>query len=612
VRDPLASSTARRPVSGRRGRLQALATASILGLAVAAASLTTLPPLASAAATGPSAGVAASLPASAAAAGPNAGGVRAAAAVERADLAAPGGSRVSGTITGTAGPVADAVVTACPTSMAPQKGVPVECKGASTSASGRYTISGLAPGSYVIRAAPLAAAGTAAAAGYRGRSGYVAARSAAAPLAVAGDATGIDIVLPAGLTILGKATGTGGLPARDAFVEACAADTAAGVACTGAYTTADGSFSIGGLGAGTYTVDVQARASSTLAGGYLGAAGLTPLRTGARSVAAGTAGIDLPLPQARRLTGTVSLEGAGAAGADQVLVQACPDDSCVIGPSAWTLNDGAFEIGGLLPGTYTVSFSLPDAATHASGFLGDGGYVPSRATASRVAIAGADVRGVGVVLPRAAATLSGTATGGGAGLRAGVVIACGAGGTCLWTRSAQDGSYVLPLPSAGPWTVGLRAPAALSAGLPGAYTAGIILPPDSPAVDGYLGAGGFTPAAAGARAIVVGSPDRTKPVVVSRVPAPDSTKVSRSTAVVVRFSEPVTGVSSRSVTLRDASTKKAAAATVTYDAVTRKATLLPKATLPAGRRLVVTLAATIADYSGNHLAPATWTFMTKK
>jgi hypothetical protein len=152
----------------------------------------------------------------------------------------------------------------------------------------------------------------------------------------------------------------------------------------------------------------------------------------------------------------------------------------------------------------------------------------------------------------------------------------------------------------------------LSAGLPGAYTAGIILPPDSPAVDGYLGAGGFTPAAAGARAIVVGSPDRTKPVVVSRVPAPDSTKVSRSTAVVVRFSEPVTGVSSRSVTLRDASTKKAAAATVTYDAVTRKATLLPKATLPAGRRLVVTLAATIADYSGNHLAPATWTFMTKK
>jgi hypothetical protein len=538
--------------------------------------------------------------------------LRAAAVSEHADFAAPRGSRVSGTITGPSGPVADAVVTACPVSMAPQKGLPVECKGASTSAAGTYTITGVAPGSYIVRGAPPAAAGTAVAAGYRGRAGYVAARASAAPLAVAGDASGIDLALPAGLAIAGTATGTGGRPATDAFLEACAADAPAGVACTGAYVGADGSFSIGGLGAGTYTLDVQPPASAGLAGGYLGADALTPLRAGARAVAAGTSGVAVALPRARRLTGTVALEGAGAAGANEVLVQACPDASCVAGPAGWTRDDGTFEIQGLLPGAYTVSFSLPRTATHVSGFLGDGGYVPSRAAATRVTVGSADVRGVAVVLPRTAVTLAGAATGGGTGLRAGIIVACGAGSTCLWVHTAPDGSYVLPLPSAGPWTVGLRAPALFSAGLPGAYTAGIILPHDSAAMDGYLGADGFTPAASGARGVVVGSPDRARPVVISRSPAPNASGVSKSAVVVVRFSEPVTGVTSRSLTLRDAATKKPIPASVTYDPATRRATLRPSALLPAGRRLAVSLAATIADFSGNRLAPTTWTFATKK
>jgi hypothetical protein len=615
VRDRLTSPTTRRDAERTRDPLRVLAAASLLGFAVALAAAAA--PAIPASATGASAPGAPSTASGAdarAASGarPGADVLRFAAVSERADLAAPAGSRVSGTITGTAGPVADAVVTACPVSMAPQKGVPVECKGAATSAPGGYTITGLAPGSYLIRAAPPATAGTAAAAGYRGRSGYAAARSAATPLAVSGDATGIDLALPAGLVISGTVSGAGGRPATDAFVEACAADAPAGVACTGTYAGADGSFTIGGLGAGTFAVDVSAPRSSGLAGGYLGADGLTPLRSGARSVAAGASGIAIALPLARRLVGTVSLEGAGAAGANQVLVQACPDDSCVVGPSGWTRDDGTFEVQGLLPGTYTVSLSIPRKASHVSGFLGDGGYVPSRASAARVTVGGTDVRGLDVVLPRAAATLTGAATGGGVGLRAGVIVACGAGGTCMFTRTAPDGSYALALPSAGPWTVGLRAPALYSAGLPGAYTAGIVLPHDSPAADGYLGAGGFTPSASEARAVVVGAPDRTRPVVTSRSPAAGATKVSRSAAVVVRFSEPVTGVSARSMVLRDAATKKAIAATVTYDAVTRKTTLRPKTALPAGRRLTVTLAATIVDYSGNRLAPTSWTFTTKR
>ena len=534
-----------------------------------------------------------------------------AAAAEKADLAAPAGYRVSGTITAAAGPVAGAVVTACPVSMAPQGGVPVECKGASTSASGAYSVTGLAPGAYVIRAAPPATAGSTAAAGYRGGSGYVASRAEAATLAVSADAAGIDLALPAGKSIAGKVTGAGGRPSWNTYVEACAADAPAGVACTGSYATTDGSFVIGGLGSGAFTLGFQAP-SSGLASGYVGADGLTPLRSAARDIAAGTEGIAVTLPQGRSLAGSVSLEGAGPAGVNQVLVQACADESCVLGPSAWTVGGGTFQVGGLLPGTYTVSFSLPRTATHVSGFLGDGGYTPTRAAAMRLVIAGADVVGADAVLPRAAASLAGTASGGGSGLPLGVIVACGAGGTCLWTRTAADGSYTLALPSAGPWTVGLRAPGLYGAGLPGAYTAGVIVPSASPAMDGYLGGAGFTPLASGARAVVVGSPDRTRPQIVSRAPTAGAAGVSRTARVVVRFSEPVTGVSSRSFTLRDAATKKAVAATVVYDASSRTATLRPKTALPGGRSILVTLAGTIADLSGNRLPTATWAFTTKR
>ena len=580
----------------------AAAVAAVLAAPVAAAGI----PATSAAARG----TAGSAPAAAAAVG--SGVVAAAAAVERASIAAPAGLRISGTLTSSAGPVAGAVVTACP-SPTPSSPVPVACKGGLTATAGTWTITGLAPGRYIVRAAPAGSAGTSAAAGYVGTGGYVAARGAAQSLALTADRSGVDLALPAGRVISGTVVADGGRAILDAFVEACAADAPPGVACTGVYTGEDGTFSVGGLGAGTYTVGVQAPSGSGLASGYLGASGIVPATGSARRLEAGAGGLSITLPRGRSARGAVRLEKVGAAAPGQVLVQACADAACVYGPAAWTDEDGRFAIPGLGSGTYVVSFAMPATSTHVGGYRGEGGYTPSLATAARITVAGADVGGLDATLPVAPARIEGVATGGGSPLRGGVIVACGAAGSCFWTRTAQrDGSYALALPAAGPWTVGVRAPGTYTVGLPLAWTAGMVVPVDPVAMDGYLGGSGFTPDAAKAAAITVGAPDRTRPTITARAPKAGAANVATTTRVVVRFSETVTGVSARSLVLRDAATRKAVAATVSYDAATRTATLRPKTSLARGRRYEVLVTAAVADYAGNRLAPSAWTFTTKR
>ena len=587
-----------------RSRSRAAAAASILTAALWLA-------VASPAAIGaPSAGTTVAAAGAAPATVITSGGAAAAAgpAVERADLTSPAGLRISGTISGAAGALPGAVVTACPVAMSGP--VPVECKGSLTTAAGAYSITGLAPGAYLVRAAPPASAGTGAAAGYVGASGYVAARSAASKIAITADRSGVDLTLPAGATITGTVQSQAGSPVKDAFVEACATDAPAGIACTGTFAGADGTFAVGGLGSGTYWIGIQAPSPSGFASGYLSTSGISAASAGARKVAAGTSGLAIALPAGRTFSGTVALEGAGAPG--DVIVQACADVACIYGPATLTDEDGRFTIRGVAPGTWTVVYTMNGVASHVGGYRGDGGYVPNRASATAVKVGGSGVVGMDATLPRAVARIDGTATGGGSPLRGGVVVACGAGSSCFWTQtSLRDGTYSLALPSAGPWTVGLRAPGTYAVGLPLLWTTGIALPIDSRATDGYLGGSGFTASASAARAVVVGSPDRTKPAIVARSPRPNATKVAITTKVVVAFSEPVTGVTAKSIVLRDAKTRKAVAATVTYDTAKRTATLTPRKALAKGRRYQVVVAGTIADYAGNRLAPATWVFATK-
>jgi hypothetical protein len=97
-----------------------------------------------------------------------------------------------------------------------------------------------------------------------------------------------------------------------------------------------------------------------------------------------------------------------------------------------------------------------------------------------------------------------------------------------------------------------------------------------------------------------------------RAPRPSATAVSRSTKVVARLSEPVTGVSAASFVLRERATGKVVKATVTYDVATRTATLQPRATLAGRRAYVITLTPAIGSPAGVRLATTTWTFTTRK
>jgi spore germination protein YaaH len=83
------------------------------------------------------------------------------------------------------------------------------------------------------------------------------------------------------------------------------------------------------------------------------------------------------------------------------------------------------------------------------------------------------------------------------------------------------------------------------------------------------------------------------------------------TAVAPRatFSEPVVGVSGSTMTLYDITAGRAVPATVTYEAVTRRATIQPSSRLAAGHGYRVSLGG-ISDRAGNRMASTSWTFST--
>ncbi len=104
--------------------------------------------------------------------------------------------------------------------------------------------------------------------------------------------------------------------------------------------------------------------------------------------------------------------------------------------------------------------------------------------------------------------------------------------------------------------------------------------------------------------------DTVAPVVVSSSPLEDDTDVSPSVAITVRFSEPVIGVSTASMSLQQGGSS--VPASVTYAMATRIARLVPDAPLQANTTYVVQLTSEIQDASGNSIsgAPVTWQFTT--
>jgi PKD repeat protein/methionine-rich copper-binding protein CopC len=105
-----------------------------------------------------------------------------------------------------------------------------------------------------------------------------------------------------------------------------------------------------------------------------------------------------------------------------------------------------------------------------------------------------------------------------------------------------------------------------------------------------------------------GPPDTTAPTVTSTSPADGATDVSVGANVTATFSEAVTGVSGASFTLTGPG--GSVAASVSYDAATRTATLNPTSNLAADTTYTANLSSAIKDSAGNALAPISWSFHT--
>jgi unsaturated chondroitin disaccharide hydrolase len=103
-------------------------------------------------------------------------------------------------------------------------------------------------------------------------------------------------------------------------------------------------------------------------------------------------------------------------------------------------------------------------------------------------------------------------------------------------------------------------------------------------------------------------PDTTPPTVTARTPAPGAASVPLGANVTAMFSEAVTNITPSTFTLRRGTTQ--IAASLSYDAASRTATLDPGAELSASSVYTATLTNGITDLAGNPLAPVSWIFTT--
>lgn len=98
------------------------------------------------------------------------------------------------------------------------------------------------------------------------------------------------------------------------------------------------------------------------------------------------------------------------------------------------------------------------------------------------------------------------------------------------------------------------------------------------------------------------------PTVVGRSPVPGATGVSLRPAVRATFSEPVSGVGKSTFVLVRSATGATVSASVSYDASTKTATLVPGSKLALGAWYTAVLRSGIRDRTGHALAPTSWKF----
>ena len=319
------------------------------------------------------------------------------------DITLPLGHVISGTVTGLAGaPVHDAKMVACGDA---------GCLEATTDGAGAFSIGPFADGSYLLgitdAPAPYLLGWYAAdAPGH-----FVLDWAVTSMISVAGaDPDPVAISLPAGPVVRGTITGPGAIAAEGAIVTACVA-----TYCRDAITDAAGAYAVGGLPDGIAHVSVAA-VGNLLGGSYaLGAPGnytasamfASPLAIAGDDLA----GIDIELPAARKISGTISGPDGPVQAARVMVCWSTALEAACLGGESGAL--GTYTVIGLPRGEYTVQVTHPDGTDLADGVYASGSvgnYATNWQDATPVSVVSADADGIDVTLPRTR-TIEGDITG---------------------------------------------------------------------------------------------------------------------------------------------------------------------------------------------------------
>lgn len=212
-------------------------------------------------------------------------------------------------------------------------------------------------------------------------------------------------------------------------------------------TEPDGTYAMGGIADGSYTIGLYDETGHHQ-GGFRGASGVVLTPADAQPVVlsgASAGGVDVVLPDERYFEISGELTDHIGAGVDGITLSAAspyfPMASC-----GTSTPDGSYAIFAVRTGVYRVEVNDP-TDTHPSGFYSDavtGGFVPDFNDATLVVSDGAATPGIDIRFPETF-TLSGTVTESGAAPVEGVyVTACLVdGGACRDAPSGPDGSFMI-------------------------------------------------------------------------------------------------------------------------------------------------------------------------
>ncbi|HEX9034977.1 MAG TPA: carboxypeptidase-like regulatory domain-containing protein [Streptosporangiaceae bacterium] len=282
-----------------------------------------------------------------------------------------------------------------------------------TATNGSYMVRGLVTGSYHMRFMP----------GCGNRGSYLPLRLPNPVAVTTGKTTkGINAVMRPGGSIAGKVTDSHGNPLQGICVDA-----SAGFQYGHGVTGADGTYRIGGLFAGSYTVQFSPGCGNN--GPY------GPLTLSAPvvvSLGKTTAGVDAVLQPDGMISGVVT--GAASKPLAGICVVAMSQDSFGF---AKTKTDGSYTLRRLGPGSYQVQF-VPGGAFSNCG--NNGNYLPSTLTAT---VSSGTTTTLNAVLPTGGVIAGVVRDSHGAPVPGVCVYTVGQDGSGNQVVSAKDGSYRL-------------------------------------------------------------------------------------------------------------------------------------------------------------------------